>query len=104
MAEDKIIQDMKDNMRAARDAARGTLLPHESHPCSHQAVAFVLKHGLKALRGYLEAFYSVAMSGDRMAEICAETLRRVLDKEPVSDRYILGLAWAIREMEAGRDG
>ena len=33
------------------------------------------------------------------AEVKSLTLQRVLNGEPVSDRYILGLAWAMKMME-----
>ena len=42
---------------------------------------------------------SLALEGNRLAEMCSETLRRLLAKEPVSDRYLLGLVWTIRDME-----
>lgn len=47
----------------------------------------------------MESFSSCAIDGNRFAEVCGETLRRVMNHEPVSDRYILGLAWAIRGMD-----
>lgn len=31
-----------------------------------------------------------------IAEVCGETLRRIREGEPVSDRYVLGLAWTVR--------
>ena len=46
----------------------------------------------------LEAFSSCAIEGNRLAEICSETLDRLLKSEPVSDRYLLGLAWAMRSV------
>jgi hypothetical protein len=45
---------------------------------------------------WLEAFSSCAIEGNRLGAVCVETLRRILSGEPVSDRYVLGLAWAIR--------
>jgi hypothetical protein len=51
----------------------------------------------------MESFSSCAIDGNRFAEVCGETLRRVMSGEPVSDRYILGLAWAIRGMNEEND-
>ena len=48
----------------------------------------------------MESFASCAIDGNRFAEVCGETLRRVMTGEPVSDRYILGLAWAVQGMES----
>jgi hypothetical protein len=48
---------------------------------------------------YLESYSSCAIEGNRLAEICAETLDRLIHGQPVSDRYILGLAWNLRDME-----
>jgi len=42
-----------------------------------------------------EALASTALSGNRLAEICMGTIDRLAKGEPVSDRYLLGLAWTI---------
>ena len=55
----------------------------------------------KDLSSYIEPFASCAIAGNRLAEVCSETLRRLIDHEPVSDRYLMGLAWAIWKMEDG---
>jgi len=47
----------------------------------------------------LESLASSALAGSRTAEICLETLRRVTVGDPISDRYILGLAWFLKELE-----
>lgn len=51
----------------------------------------------------MESFSSCAIEGNRFAEVCGETLRRVMQREPVSDRYVLGLAWAIHGMESSEN-
>jgi len=78
---------------------RGELNTGEAHPSSQSALAYISSLGLQKLFGYAEAFASTAIEGNRLAEICHETLRRLLAKEPVSDRYLLGLAWTLRDME-----
>lgn len=77
----------------------GTLALGEFHPSAPDALKYI--EGLGPLRHMVlqEAFSSCALSDNRLAEICSETLRRVMHAEPVSDRYVLGLAWYIRNME-----
>ena len=75
---------------------RGTLNIGEPHPSARGALEYVLSHSLADQMQWQGTFSSCALSGNRLAEICSETLRRVMKAEPVSDRYILGLAWAMR--------
>lgn len=78
----------------------GTLAPREPHPSAPFAMDYIRECLLKGrLHIYSEAFSSCAIEGNRLGEICAETLRRIMHGEPVSDRYLLGLAWAIRDKE-----
>lgn len=76
-----------------------TLAPAEPHPAAHSALAYLAGLGLEKLNTYREAFSSCAIEGNRLGQICAETINRLLRQDPVSDRYLLGLAWAIKEME-----
>ncbi len=78
---------------------RGTLEYGEPHPSAFAAKQYLSELGLPKLWKFQEAFASCAIGDNRPAEICSETLRRLLASEPVSDRYLLGLAWAIRVME-----
>ena len=78
---------------------KGTLNEKEPHPASSSALVYISSLGLQKLFEYSEAFASTAIESNRTAEICHETLRRLLAKEPVSDRYLLGLAWVLRDME-----
>lgn len=82
---------------------RGTLRPAEHHPAADDALAwlqcYIAKQGPAEALLLLESFASTAIEGNRLAEVCGETLRRILHKEPVSDRYLLGLCWTIRQME-----
>lgn len=75
---------------------RGTLAATEPHPAAHSAIAWIRSLPLEDLVRWQAAFASTAIEGNRMAEVCGETLRRLLAGEPVSDRYTLGLAWAMR--------
>lgn len=77
---------------------KGELNPNEFHPAARDALTWILS--LKdRLPLYQESLSSCSIEGNRTAEICSETLRRLLAKEPVSDRYLLGLAWTLKAME-----
>lgn len=78
---------------------KGELNKGEPHPSSSSALAYISSLGLQKLFEYQEAFASTAIEGNRLSEICLETLHRLLNKEPVSDRYLLGLAWILKSME-----
>ena len=78
---------------------RGELELKEPHPASESAMIYISSLGLHKLFEYQEAFASTAIEGNRTSEICHETLRRLLNHEIVSDRYLLGLAWIIRNLE-----
>lgn len=82
---------------------RGTLAPTEPHPASFSAREYLNRITPLKMSLFHESFASCAIEGNRLGEICAETLRRIVNKEPVSDRYLLGLAWAIRDMEENKD-
>jgi hypothetical protein len=80
---------------------KGTLKETEFHPAAENAFEW-LKEKLisdipRAMR-IKESFASAALSGNRLAEICLETLRRILEGEVVSDRYVLGLCWTLDRM------
>ena len=78
---------------------RGTIREGEYHPAADSAMEYLRGLGLAKLMLYQESFASCAIEGNWLAEICSETLNRLLTKRPVSDRYLLGLAWEIRNME-----
>lgn len=75
----------------------GTLSKTEHHPAADDALKFLQSLGIVQLTVWQEAFSSCAIEGNRLAEICAETLNRILSGKPVSDRYLLGLAWTIKQ-------
>ncbi len=78
----------------------GTLAEGEHHPAADSAKEYLNRLGSRELMRLQESFASVAMSGNRTAEICSETLDRLLLGQPVSDRYLLGLAWTVRAMNS----
>lgn len=82
---------------------RGTLRTGEPHPSVKNALACIGRLNLEELMAWQASFSSCAIGGNRLAEVCAETLRRLMDKEPVSDRYLLGLAWAMRKTPSAQN-
>lgn len=81
------------------DNMKGELKENEPHPSAMSALEYVQLYDLKKLMKIQESYSSCAIEGNRLGDICGETLDRVMSGEPVSDRYILGLAWNIKRME-----
>lgn len=77
----------------------GELHPGEPHPAASSAMAWIKALPVASLMQLQESFYSCAIEGNRAAEICSETLHRIMAGQPVSDRYVLGLAWIMKEIE-----
>jgi len=48
---------------------------------------------------FLEAFSSCAIENNRLGQVCAGTINRIMNHEPVGERYIMALALAILEMD-----
>lgn len=76
--------------------SRGELEPAEPHPAAYEAKAWIAKQPVEELLKWREAFASCAIEGNRLGDVCAETLNRLMSAQPVSDRYLLGLAWTMR--------
>jgi hypothetical protein len=80
-------------------STKGVLALGEPHPASKEALAFIRSLPVTELLMYREVFASMELGGNRGAEICHETLRRLFVGAPVSDRYLLGLAWALHDLQ-----
>jgi len=78
------------------EQTRGTLNPKESHPAIHSALEYYNSIPYTDLVIWQESFSSNALAGNRLGEICSETLYRLMHDKPVSDRYFLGLMWTIK--------
>lgn len=74
---------------------RGTLKNGEFHPSASIALAYMQSLSLEDIAKWQDAFSSCAIENNRFGEICGETMRRFRLGEPISDRYLLGLAFAI---------
>lgn len=78
---------------------RGELAVGEPHPAAPDALRWIRSLPMERLCIDKEALASCAIEGNRLGEICLETLLRLQRGDPVSDRYILGLAWMLRSFE-----
>ena len=86
-------------MKKKIEPIRGTLNEGELHPACNMAKKYIASLGFVDLTMFQEAFSSCAIEGNRLGEICGETLHRLINGEPVSDRYLLGLYCALKEMK-----
>jgi len=76
------------------ETERGVLKDGDPHPAAKIALKWIRdNYSYQELMLQLEAFSSCAIEGNRLSEILGETLRRLLNNEPISDRYIMGLSW-----------
>jgi hypothetical protein len=74
----------------------------EYHPSANDAMSWFNKWKARQGSHYMiirESIASTALSGNRLAQICNGTLNRLEKGESVSDRYLLGLCWMLRDME-----
>lgn len=72
----------------------------EYHPAADSAMRWYKEFMLKDIQQWMmikEAIASTALSGNRLAEIAMGTINRLEVSAPVSDRYLLGLCWFLRE-------
>lgn len=92
---------MRDNL--------GVLAVGEPHPMAYSAKEWIIglicdgkttEESMRMVATYQGVMASCALSGNRAAEVCGETLRKLVNGEPVGDRYLLGLAWMLREMNS----
>lgn len=79
----------------------GTLKVGEIHPSARIAYAYIKYHPKQFI--LLESLSSLALSENRLSEVCSETLRRLMNDEPVSDRYLMGLYILILELEKSQE-
>ena len=78
-----------------------TLNHGEPHPAVSSAMRWIRALTVEELAMWQESLSSSAIEGNRTAEICSETLHRLIAGQPVSDRYLLGLAWTLSKLVEG---
>lgn len=89
----------KKDQKPTDDLSPGTLADGEFHPSAPDAMSYINRIPVGVLMQFQEAFASTALTGEnRTSEVCLETLTRILEQKPVSDRYLLGLAWTLRNL------
>jgi len=80
-----------------------TLKDNEPHPASTIALNFIREQGFTDWCILKEALASCAIEDNRLAEICLSTVNRLEKGEPVSDRYLMGLAWMVYRINKGKE-
>ena len=75
-----------------------TLNYGEAHPASCLALEYIRSVPPVKMGLIRETLASCSVEDNRMAVICSGTLRRLDAGLPVSDRYVMGLAWAVKEL------
>ena len=78
-----------------------SLADGEPHPIAYQAQRWVGAYlsDPATLFRVREALASSALANNYCAEIMLTTLDRLLASKPVSDRYLLGLAWFLKGLD-----
>lgn len=88
------------------DREEYTIPADSHHPAADSALAWLQRFMITDIEKWLlikEAIYSTALSGNKMANYCVGTIERLEAAAPVSDRYLLGLAWVVNGMAAQSD-
>jgi hypothetical protein len=80
---------------------RGELKPAEVHPVAYHCLTYLQR--IFKERPFLSAclshtYSTTAIESNRIGEVCGETLRRYLKGEALGDRYIIALAWSIKDI------
>lgn len=74
-----------------------TLEPGEIHPSTYFAIDYIKK--CQKGDDWIHILYALStLTNNRTASICLGTLQRLSDGLPVSDRYLMGLAWLLHEI------
>ena len=74
-----------------------TLKEGKYHHGARIALAYIEERQKNAIdwNVIVGALSLTALSGNRTSDICLSTIERLRKGEPVSDRYLMGLAWII---------
>ena len=80
---------------------RSTIGADEFHPAARSAYRWLKGFMVSNPDDYIRTRTALSMaaeSGNRQAQICMGTIHRMQHSEPVSDRYLLGLAWTVLQL------
>lgn len=78
---------------------------NEPHPSAHPAYLWFHQSVVDDPIRYIqlkESIASTALSGNRLSQVCLGTMNRLEAGQPVSDRYLLGLVWFMRDLYEGK--
>lgn len=73
-----------------------TIKDGEYHPSADNTLQWYKEFIISDIKRWFrikESIASTSLSGNRLSEILMGTINRLENKEPVSDRYLLGLCW-----------
>ena len=76
---------------------RSELEVAEFHP-AYNIAKRIIQENIQDAHILLESMSSCAIEGNRLAEVCAGTLERILRGDPVGERYVMGLALMLLDM------
>lgn len=77
-----------------------SLSESETHPAAEMAMEWFRDYQANCTEQWLAArggIVTAAASGDSPARIMLSTIARLENGDPVSDRYLLGLCWVLRD-------
>lgn len=80
----------------------GVLRPGEYHPATDAAFKYLAELPLDTLTEHMKTLANQAVAGSRCAGVCLHTLNAMLSGNQLADRYILGAAWTVKELEASK--
>lgn len=78
------------------------ILEGEHHPAANSAYRWLKGFMVANAPDYEVCKLAIGLaadSGNRQAQICMGTIERLATGKPVSDRYLLGLAWTILHIQ-----
>ena len=74
------------------------LKPGEHHPSAISALRYIQSRPVEELYLFIEACASCGIEGNRLSNILASTLNRILKGQPVGERYVLALAFEYKRI------
>jgi len=83
-----------------------SLKENECHPSTDSALVWLKTFIIENPEHWIklkEAIFSSSLAGNRTAEIVGSTINRLESKQLVSDRYLLGLVWFVRDVWESND-
>lgn len=88
--------------------AAGTIFSGEYHPAADSAMRWFKNYVRTQPEDYARSKMAILMAAEdspknRLAVICRATIERLAAGAPVSDRYLLGLVWFLKELQENKE-